>query len=184
MVLLREAGTNRRGGLGTSPFFLRLLPFFVSFCFLVANALYSLLLLFFSLSFLLSLYFYGFIVPCHFQRKRIVIILGRCGMVTYDALLSVNYLLIILFILAATMPPSLSTKPSQAGQRDCLLKILDQKKSKPQVGRGMFASCSGNIILEFSPITETVDRSAVKLESTAGEDEKTSDEKISFQLTR
>lgn len=64
----------------------------------------------------------GFIVPCHFQRKRIEIIWNRHGMVTYDALLSVNYLLIILFILAATTAP-LSI---ERGQQNFILKIARQ----------------------------------------------------------
>jgi hypothetical protein len=87
-----QAGTNRRRGLGklflpVSPSFLR--PFRC----LVANPLYAL---------------DGFIVPRHFQRKRIEIIWGPRGMVTYGALLSVNYLLIILFIFATTTASGVS----------------------------------------------------------------------------
>lgn len=91
VVLLREAGTNRQRA-WQGFFFPRVLLFSSSLprC---------------QPSLFLSPPPGGFIIPCHFQRKRIEIIWSRRGMVTYDAPLSVNYLLIILFILAATTPP-------------------------------------------------------------------------------
>lgn len=109
VVLLREAGTNRRGGLASPSFVFPILS--------SSHFAASLPTLFIS-----PLPLNGFIVSCHFQRKRIEIIWSRRGMVTYDALLSVNYLLIILFILAATTP-LLSTKQSQ---QNFPLKIIRQ----------------------------------------------------------
>jgi len=100
----------------------------VPFRCLVANPLYALLLLLSP-----SLLPDGFIAPRHFQRKRIEIIWGPRGMVTYGALLSVNYLLIILFIFAATTASGVSEivplKVSGGGGRGAR-----RKKPAPCVG--------------------------------------------------
>ena len=133
VVLLGEAGTNRRRGLA-SPFFLpsassSFLTISLPRCQPPPSPL-SLL--------------NGFIVPCHFQRKRIEIIWNRRSIVTYDALLSVNYLLIILFILAATTP-LLST---EQGQRGFPLKITQQYPRQKWICIDlctMFVTCHVNV---------------------------------------
>lgn len=68
-------------------------------------------------------------------------------MVTYDALLSVNYLLIILFILAATTPLS-----STQHQRNFSLKIIPvgntHDKNEYASARRMFVTCHVNVALD------------------------------------
>lgn len=111
VVLLRETGTNRHRGLA-SPFFLHLpVPFLRPIS--LPRCQPSLFPLCPST-----------VLSSHATSRKRGLRLSGTGTAwsTYNALLSVNYLLIILFILAATTPPLSAVR----GQRNFTLRIIRQ----------------------------------------------------------